>query len=112
MTNKIYNMNGQAVNTATPIYNLRICLLGSDDLDIKNIDTFGVAEDGFFMVKTKSNPKFPVFVTSPIRIQTVEVYSATEKPITKIRTEKKDDDFLVDLLRKQNAETSKNKEDR
>lgn len=104
-------MSGNQINSAPPIYNIRICLVGSNDLDIKNIETFGVAEDGFFMVKSKSNPKFPVFMTNPVRIQTVEVYTNNEKPITKLQTEKNDDDFLMDLLRKQNAETSKNKKD-
>ena len=51
MVNKIYDMSGNRVNSTPPVYNLRICLIGSDDLDIKNIDTFGVAEDRFFMVK-------------------------------------------------------------
>ena len=65
MVNKIYDMSGNRVNSTPPVYNLRICLIGSDDLDIKNIETFGVAEDGFFMVKAKSNPKFPIFMTNP-----------------------------------------------
>ena len=111
MVNKVYDMSGNQINSAPPIYNIRICLVGSNDLDIKNIETFGVAEDGFLMVKSKSNPKFPVFMTNPVRIQTVEVYTNNEKPITKLQTEKNDDDFLMDLLRKQNAETSKNKKD-
>ena len=62
MVNKIYDMSGNRVNSTPPVYNLRICLIGSDDLDIKNIETFGVAEDGFFMVKSKSNPRFPIFM--------------------------------------------------
>lgn len=111
MVNKIYDMSGNRVNSTPPVYNLRICLIGSDDLDIKNIETFGVAEDGFFMVKAKSNPKFPIFMTNPMRIKTVEVYTNNEKPLTKLHEEKNDDDFLMDLLRKQNDSTSKNKKD-
>ena len=111
MVNKIYDMSGNRVNSTPPVYNLRICLIGSDDLDIKNIETFGVAEDGFFMVKAKSNPKFPIFMTNPMRIKTVEVYTNNEKPLTKLHKEKNDDDFLMDLLRKQNDGTSKDKKD-
>lgn len=111
MVNKVYDMGGNQINSTPPIYNLRICLVGSNDLDIKNIETFGVAEDGFFMVKVKGNSKFPIFMTNPTRIQTLEVYTNNEKPMTKLQSEKGDDDFLMDLLRKQNADTSKNKKD-
>jgi len=112
MKPKIINLaNNTTQNTITTKYNLRICLVGSDDLDIKDIETFGVAEDGFFMVKSKTNPKFPVFMANPVRIQTLEVYTDNEKPITKLKAESSDDDFLIDLLKKQNAETSKNKKD-
>jgi len=111
MVNKIYDMSGKRINSNPPIYNLRICLIGSDDLDIKNIETFGVAEDGFFMVKAKSNPRFPIFMTNPMRIKTVEVYTNNEKPLTKLGEEKSDDDFLMDLLRRQHDSTSKTKKD-
>ena len=77
----------------------------------KNIETFGVAEDGFFMVKAKSNPRFPIFMTNPMRIKTVEVYTNNEKPLTKLGEEKSDDDFLMDLLRRQHDSTSKTKKD-
>ena len=43
MVNKIYDMSGKRINSNPPIYNLRICLIGSDDIDIKYIETFGVA---------------------------------------------------------------------
>ena len=111
MVNKIYDMSGNRVNGTPPVYNLRICLIGSNDLDIKNIETFGVAEDGFFMVKAKSNPKFPIFMTNPMRIKTIEVYTNNEKPLTKLGEEESDDDFLRDLLRNQHDSTSKNKKD-
>ena len=38
-------------NLVGPVYHMRLCLVGSDDIDIKNVQTFGIAEDGFFMVK-------------------------------------------------------------
>ena len=50
-------------------------------------------------------------MTNPMRIKTVEVYTNNEKPLTKLHEEKNDDDFLMDLLRKQNDSTSKNKKD-
>ena len=37
MVNKIYDMGGKQINSTPPIYNLRVCLVGSNDLDIKNI---------------------------------------------------------------------------
>ena len=54
------------------VYHLRVCLIGSDDIDIKNIETFGVAEDGFFMVKSLYNKRFPMFMTNPVRIKTLK----------------------------------------
>jgi len=42
---KIVGLNGKAVETNAGQYNLRICLIGSDDIDIKNVETFGIAED-------------------------------------------------------------------
>ena len=71
------------------------------------IQTFGIAEDGFFMVKSHDNPKLPVFMTNPARIQTVEVYKDGDKPLTKKKGAKSDDDFLLDLLKKKHATESK-----
>tara|TARA_B100001093_G_scaffold75644_1_gene66452 strand:+ start:42 stop:371 length:330 start_codon:yes stop_codon:yes gene_type:complete len=108
MTN-IVGLNGQKVKPKEPkeIYNLRVCLIGSDDIDIKRIETFGVAEDGFFMVKSLDNPKFPVFMTNPVRIRTLETYKEGTEPMTKLKNEKGDDDFLVDLLKAKNENQSK-----
>jgi len=108
MTN-IVGLNGQKVKPKEPkeVYNLRVCLIGSDDIDIKRIETFGVAEDGFFMVKSLDNPKFPVFMTNPVRIRTLETYKEGTKPMTKLKNEKNDDDFLVDLLKAKNENQSK-----
>ena len=39
----IVNLNGTEVKSEPPSYHIRICLIGSDDIDIKNIETFGVA---------------------------------------------------------------------
>ena len=107
MVNKVYDMGGNQINSTPPIYNLRICLVGSNDLDIKNIETFGVAEDGFFMVKSLDNPKFPVFMTNPVRIRTLETFKEGTEPMTKLKNEKGDDDFLVDLLKAKNENQSK-----
>jgi hypothetical protein len=108
MTN-IVGLNGQKVKPKEPkeIYNLRVCLIGSDDIDIKRIETFGVAEDGFFMVKSLDNPKFPVFMTNPVRIRTLETYKEGTEPMTKLKNEKGDDEFLVDLLKAKNENQSK-----
>jgi hypothetical protein len=108
MTN-IVGLNGQKVKPKEPkeIYNLRVCLIGSDDIDIKRIETFGVAEDGFFMVKSLDNPKFPVFMTNPVRIRTLETFKEGTEPMTKLKNEKGDDDFLVDLLKAKNENQSK-----
>ena len=108
MTN-IVGLNGQKVKPKEPkeVYNLRVCLIGSDDIDIKRIETFGVAEDGFFMVKSLDNPKFPVFMTNPVRIRTLETYKEGTEPMTKLKSEKGDDDFLVDLLKAKNENQSK-----
>jgi len=108
MTN-IVGLNGKTIKPPEekPVYNLRICLIGSDDLDIKRVETFGVAEDGFFMVKSLDNPKFPVFMTNPVRIRTIETYKEGTNPMTKLRSEKNDDDFLVDLLKEKHENQSK-----
>jgi len=45
-------MKGKPVEGKPTTYHMRLCLVGSDDLDIKNIQTFGIADDGFFMVKS------------------------------------------------------------
>tara|TARA_B100000900_G_scaffold231928_1_gene196995 strand:+ start:43 stop:372 length:330 start_codon:yes stop_codon:yes gene_type:complete len=108
MTN-IVGLNGQKVKPKEPkeVYNLRVCLIGSDDIDIKRVETFGVAEDGFFMVKSLDNPKFPVFMTNPVRIRTLETFKEGTEPMTKLKNEKGDDDFLVDLLKAKNENQSK-----
>jgi hypothetical protein len=108
MTN-IVGLNGKNIKPPEekPVYNLRICLIGSDDLDIKRVETFGVAEDGFFMVKSLDNPKFPIFMTSPVRIKTIETYKEGDTPMTKLKSEKTDDDFLVDLLKEKHENQSK-----
>ena len=108
MTN-IVGLNGKTIKPPEekPVYNLRVCLIGSDDLDIKRIETFGVAEDGFFMVKSLDNPKFPIFMTSPSRIKTIETYKEGTTPMTKLKSEKNDDDFLVDLLKEKHENQSK-----
>jgi hypothetical protein len=108
MTN-IVGLNGKNIKPPEekPDYNLRVCLIGSDDIDIKRVETFGVAEDGFFMVKSLDNPKFPVFMTNPVRIRTIETYKEGDTPMTKLRSEKTDDDFLVDLLKEKHENQSK-----
>ena len=63
MTNNIVGLNGKTIKPPEKkeVYNLRVCLIGSDDIDIKRVETFGVAEDGFFMVKSLDNPKISYF---------------------------------------------------
>ncbi len=109
MTNNIVGLNGKNIKPPEKkdVYNLRVCLIGSDDIDIKRVETFGVAEDGFFMVKSLDNPKFPVFMTNPVRIRTIETYKEGTKPMTKLKSEKNDDDFLVDLLKEKHENQSK-----
>ena len=46
-------------------------------------------------------------MTNPARIQTVEVYKDGDKPLTKKKGAKSDDDFLLDLLKKKHAAESK-----
>jgi len=105
---KVFSMRGEPIKQGkSSIYHMRLCLVGSDDLDLKNIQTFGIAEDGFFMVKSFNNPKLPIFMTNPMRIKSVEIYKKGDKPLTKLKKEKGDDDFLVDLLRKNNVTQSK-----
>lgn len=108
MTN-IVGLNGKNIKPPEekPVYNLRVCLIGSDDIDIKRVETFGVAEDGFFMVKSLDNPKFPIFMTNPVRIKTIETYKEGTTPMTKLKGEKNDDDFLVDLLKEKHENQSK-----
>ena len=105
---KILSMKGEPIKQGKPtVYHMRLCLVGSDDLDLKNIQTFGIADDGFFMVKSFNNPRLPIFMTNPMRIKSVEIYKKGDKPLTKLGKEKADDDFLVDLLRKNNVTQSK-----
>ena len=104
MVDKIYDLKGKPIQGGPPtMYNMRLCLVGMDDIDIQNVQTFGIADDGFFMVKTLDNPRLPVFMTNPIRVRSVEIYKAGTKPLTKLRKDKDDDDFFVDLMRKASA---------
>tara|TARA_R110002020_G_scaffold40728_1_gene120284 strand:- start:297 stop:626 length:330 start_codon:yes stop_codon:yes gene_type:complete len=93
----------------TPTCHMRLCLIASDDIDIKNIQTFGIADDGFFMVKSFDNPRLPLFMVNPARIKSIEIFKDGEKPLTKLRKAKSDDDFLLDLLKKKHETQSKNK---
>ena len=97
---KVFSMKGKPVQGKPTVYHMRLCLVGSPDMDIKNIQTFGIADDGFFMVKSFSNPRLPVFMTNPIRVKTVEIYKKGDKPITKLKKNKDEDEFFVDLMRK------------
>jgi len=108
MVDKIYDLKGKPITGGPPIiYNMRLCLVGMDDIDIQNVLTFGIADDGFFMVKSINNPRLPVFMTNPIRVRSVEIYKKGDKPLTKLRKDKGDDDFFVDLMRKASATPSK-----
>jgi hypothetical protein len=53
------------------------------------------------------NPKFPIFMTNPVRIKTIETYKEGNTPMTKLKGEKNDDDFLVDLLKEKHENQSK-----
>jgi len=104
----VIGINGKTINTGKPpIYNMRLCLVGQDDIDIKNIQTFGIAEDGFFMVKSHDNPKLPIFMINPIRVKSVEIFKKGETPSTKLTKAETEDDFIIDLLRKNNATVKK-----
>ena len=46
------------------------------------------------------NSRFPIFMTSPDRIKTIEVYKEGDEPMTKLRLEKDNDDYLVDMIKK------------
>jgi hypothetical protein len=108
MVDKIYDLKGKPITGKANKYNMRLCLVGLDDIDIKNILTFGIADDGFFMVKSVDNPRLPIFMTNPIRVRSVEIYKEGDKPLTKLKVNKNDDDdFFVDLMRKANATTPK-----
>ena len=103
----ILGMDGKPKQPTGSVYHVRLCLVGSDDIDIKNVQTFGIAEDGFFMVKSFDNDRLPVFMTNPARVQSVEIYKEGDKPLTKLRKGKSDDDFLLDLLKKKHETESK-----
>ena len=105
----VLGMDGKPKQPTGPIYNMRVCLIGQADIDIKNIQTFGIAEDGFFMVKSYNNLKLPVFMTNPMRVKSVEIFKEGDKPVTKLTGADEDDDLLIDLLRKSNATQSKDK---
>ena len=100
---KVFSMKGKPVQGKPTVYHMRLCLVGSPDMDIKNIQTFGIADDGFFMVKSFNNPRLPIFMTNPIRVKTVEIYKKGDKPLTKLNIKKDDDEFFVDLMRKAHA---------
>ena len=104
---KVFSMKGKPVQGKPTVYHMRLCLVGSDDIDLQNIQTFGIAEDGFFMVKSFNNPRLPIFMTNPIRVKTVEIYKKGDKPLTKLKTNKDDDEMFVDLMRKAHATPSK-----
>ena len=105
---KVFSMKGKPIKGSPPVIcHMRLCLVGSDDIDIKNIQTFGIADDGFFMVKSFNNPRLPVFMTNPIRVRSVEIYKKGDKPLTKIRKDKSDDELFVDLMRKAHATPTK-----
>jgi len=105
---KVFSMKGKPIKGSPPvIYDMRLCLVGSDDIDIKNIQTFGIADDGFFMVKSFNNLRLPVFMINPIRVRSVEIYKQGDKPLTKIRKDKNDDELFVDLMRKAHATPTK-----
>ena len=100
---KIVDLKGNPIKPKPSVYHMRLCLVGLDDIDIKNVQTFGIADDGFFMVKSFNNTRLPVFMTNPIRVRSVEIYKDGTKPLTKLRKDKDDDDFFVDLMRKASA---------
>ena len=54
---KIFDLKGNPIKGKSDVYNMRLCLVGMDDIDIKNIQTFGIADDGFFMVKRLNNTR-------------------------------------------------------
>ena len=105
----VLGMDGKPKQPTGPIYNMRLCLIGQEDIDIKNIQTFGIAEDGFFMVKSYNNLKLPVFMTNPMRVKSVEIFKEGDKPVTKLTGADEDDHLIIDLLRKSNATQSKDK---
>ena len=82
--NNVLGLDGKPKQPTGPVYHMRLCLVGSDDIDIKNVQTFGIAEDGFFMVKSHDNTKLPVFMTNPASIQTVEIYKEGDEPVRKV----------------------------
>jgi|TARA_B100000959_G_scaffold180546_1_gene188908 hypothetical protein len=105
--NNVIGLDGKPKKPTSHKYNMRLCLVGTDDIDIQNILTFGIADDGFFMVKSYNNMTLPTFMTNPARIQSVEIYKEGDKPLTKLKKGKSDDDFLLDLLRKKHETQSK-----
>ena len=48
-------------------------------------------------------------MTNPIRVKTVEIYKKGDKPMTKLKTNKDDDEMFVDLMRKAHATPPKAK---
>ncbi len=105
----LFSLKGEPLKGKPDKYHMRLSLVGLDDIDIKNVQTFGIADDGFFMVKSLDNPRLPVFMTNPIRVKSVEIYKEGDKPLTKLMKDKEEDDFFVDLMRKANATQPKTK---
>ena len=88
--NNVLGLDGKPKKPTPDKCHMRLCLVGTDDVDIKNVQTFGIADDGFFMVKSHNNPRLPVFMTNPIRVRSIEVYKKGDKPLTKLRKEQAD----------------------
>ena len=43
---QVLGMDGKPKQLAVgPTYHMRLCLVGSDDIDSKNVQTFGIAEE-------------------------------------------------------------------
>ena len=45
---QVLGMDGKPKQPTGTSYHMRLCLVGSDDIDIKNVQTFGIAEDGLY----------------------------------------------------------------
>jgi hypothetical protein len=105
----LFSLKGEPLKGKPDRYHMRLCLVGLDDIDIKNIQTFGIADDGFFMVKSLDNPRLPVFMTNPVRVRSVEIYKDGDKPLTKLIINKDEDDLFIDLMRKASENTPKTK---
>ena len=105
----LFSLKGEPLKGKPVKYHMRLCLVGLDDIDIKNVLTFGIADDGFFMVKSVDNPRLPVFMTNPVRVRSVEIYKDGDKPLTRLIINKDDDDLFMDLMRKASETKPKTK---